>query len=102
MTNHCRGLVAGDLSLVLSAAAYFTANGRPLQQAQALEDAAALEAERGDLGAAERYLGEATAVYTALGAVWDVERAGARLRPFGVRAGQDGVPGASGDRAGRR
>ena len=85
MANHCRGLVAGDAELVLSAADYFQEVGRPLEQAQALEDAAALQAERGDLAAAQRYLAEALGIYTTLGATWDVERAGTRLRPYGVR-----------------
>ena len=84
--NHCRGLLTGDSVLVLSAADSFLASGRPLFRAQALEDGAALEAARGELAVAERYLGEAVGVYTALGAAWDVERAGARLRPYGLRA----------------
>ena len=71
--------------LVLSAAAFFQETGRPFYRAQALEDAAALEAGRGELAAARRYLARALGVYTALGAAWDVERAGARLRPYGVR-----------------
>lgn len=92
MANHCQGLVAGDLTLVLSAAAYFQDAGRPFYRAQALEDAAALEAGRGDLAAATRYLAEAVGGYTALGAAWDVERAGARLRPYGVRPGKAAYP----------
>ncbi len=86
MADHCRGLVDGDPVPVLSAADYFLASGRPFFRAQALEDAAALEAGRGELAAARRYLGEALGIYMALGAAWDIERAGARLRPFGVRA----------------
>ncbi len=56
--------------------------------AQALEDAAALEAERGDLAAAQRYLADAVGIYTALGAAWDVERASGRLGGYGVRPGR--------------
>jgi DNA-binding CsgD family transcriptional regulator/tetratricopeptide (TPR) repeat protein len=85
MTNHCRGLVAGDSALVLSAADYFQQVGRPLERAQALEDAAALEAERGVLTVAQEHLAVAVGVYTGLGAAWDLERASARLRPYGVR-----------------
>jgi DNA-binding CsgD family transcriptional regulator/tetratricopeptide (TPR) repeat protein len=84
IANHCRGLVAGDPALVLSAAAYFREAGRPLERAQALEDAAVLEAGRGELPAAQEHLAAATGLYTVLGAAWDVERAGSRLRPFGV------------------
>jgi DNA-binding CsgD family transcriptional regulator/tetratricopeptide (TPR) repeat protein len=85
MANHCRGLVARDSALVLSAADYFQEVRRPLERAQALEDAAALEAERGELTAAQGHLAEAVGVYTGLGAAWDVERAGTRLQPYGVR-----------------
>src|SRR5260370_275637 len=92
MVNHCRGLVARDLALVLSAAAYFQQAGRPLDRAQAVENAAALEAARGDLAAADRYLAEALGIYTALGAAWEVERAGARLRPHGVRPKRAAYP----------
>jgi DNA-binding CsgD family transcriptional regulator len=84
IASHCRGLVAGDPALVLAAAAYFHQAGRPLERAQALEDAAVLEAGRGGLAAAQGHLAVATSIYTGLGAAWDVERAGARLRPFGV------------------
>jgi DNA-binding CsgD family transcriptional regulator len=85
--DNCRGLVAADPALVLAAAAYFKETGRPLYEAQALEDAAVLEAERGELAAARRYLAEATAVYAGLGAAWDVRRAGGRLERFGVQSG---------------
>jgi DNA-binding CsgD family transcriptional regulator len=88
MTNHCRGLVAGDLALVLSAADYYQDVGRPFDRAQALEDAAALEAGRGELAGAQRHLAEAVGSYTRLGAAWDVERAVARLEPYGVRPGR--------------
>jgi DNA-binding CsgD family transcriptional regulator len=87
IAEHCRGLVSGDPALVLSAASYFRQAGRPFYRAQALEDAAALEAERGELAVAQRYLAEAVGLYSALGAAWDVGRAGVRLRPYGVRPG---------------
>jgi DNA-binding CsgD family transcriptional regulator/tetratricopeptide (TPR) repeat protein len=88
MANHCRGLVAGDPALVLSAADYFGDVSRPFDRAQALEDAATLEAARGDLTGAQRHLSEAVGIYTRLGAAWDLERAAARLEPYGVRAGR--------------
>jgi DNA-binding CsgD family transcriptional regulator len=84
VADHCQGLVTGDPALVLSAAEYYLASGRPFFRAQALEDAAALEAERGEPAAAGHYLGEALAIYTALGAAWDVEHAGARLQRYGI------------------
>jgi DNA-binding CsgD family transcriptional regulator len=84
VADHCLGLEMGDPAPVLSAAGYYLASGRPFFRAQALEDAAALEAGRGELAAAERHLGEAVGIYTALGAAWDVEHAGARLRRYGI------------------
>ena len=85
MTKHCRGLVAGDPALVLSAADYFQEVGEPLGLALALDDAAALEAGRGELTDAQQHLAEAVGLYTRLGAGWDVQRATARLEPDGVR-----------------
>jgi DNA-binding CsgD family transcriptional regulator len=86
--NHCRGLVAGDPALVLSAADYYQEVSRPFDRAEALEDAAALEAGRGELTGAERHLAQAVGIYTRLGAAWDLERAAARLEPYGVRPGR--------------
>jgi DNA-binding CsgD family transcriptional regulator len=85
IAKHCRGLVDRDLALLLSAVDYFLRAGRLLYRAQALEDAALVAAQREDLAAAEQYLGEAIGVYAGLGAAWDVERTGARLRPYGLR-----------------
>ncbi len=81
----CRGLLTGDPAPVLAAADYFGAAGRTLDHGLALEDAAVLTARRGDPAAARRALGAAVAAYQALGAGWDIHRASARLRPFGVR-----------------
>jgi DNA-binding NarL/FixJ family response regulator len=85
VADHCRGLLAGDLAAVLAAAGYFEVAGRPLERAQALEDAAVLAAARGDFPAARQALTAAMAVYSSLGAAWDVRRAATRLRPYGVR-----------------
>ncbi len=83
--DHCRGLMTGDPGPVLAAAGYFGAAGRVLDHGLALEDAAVLAARRGDQAAARRELGAAVAAYQVLGAEWDIQRAGARLRPYGVR-----------------
>jgi DNA-binding CsgD family transcriptional regulator len=88
VADHCRGLLAHDPAAVLSAAGYFEKAGRPLERAQALEDSAVLAADRGDFPAARQALTTATAVYSSLGAEWDVRRASARLRPYGVRRGR--------------
>ncbi len=86
--EHCRGLADGDLSLVLSAADYYRAAGRPFNLARALEDAAVLAAGRGEVAAAQGHLAEAAGIYAELGAAWNVERAAGRLAPFGVRPGR--------------
>jgi DNA-binding CsgD family transcriptional regulator len=88
VANHCLGLVAGDPAPVLASAGHFLAAGRPLYRAQALEDAAVLEADRGELAGARRSLAEAVRSYATLGAAWDVQHAGARLQRYGVRLGR--------------
>jgi DNA-binding CsgD family transcriptional regulator len=85
MANHCRGLVAGDPALILSAADYFRTASRAFHRAQALEDASALEAERGQLAEAREHAAAAVGAYAGLGAAWNVEQAGARLQRYGVR-----------------
>ena len=67
------------------AADYFRGAGRAFHWAQALGDVAVLEAEGGQLTAAEDHLAAAVGAYTGLGAAWDVDRAVRRLLPYGVR-----------------
>jgi DNA-binding CsgD family transcriptional regulator len=88
MAGQCRGLMTGDPGPVLAAADYFGAAGRLLDHGLALEDAAVLAARRDDPAAARGALAAAVAAYQALGAGWDIHRASARLRPFGVRRGR--------------
>lgn len=76
----CRGLVDRDPDLVLDAAARYREAGRPVELAEALEDAAVLLAGRGDCTAADAAVREAVAVYRGFGAEWDARRAGALLR----------------------
>ncbi|WP_177221624.1 BTAD domain-containing putative transcriptional regulator [Lentzea xinjiangensis] len=76
----CRGLVDRDPALVLDAAARYREAGRPVELAEALEDAAALLAGRGDWAAADAAVREAVAVYRGFGAEWDARRAGALVR----------------------
>jgi DNA-binding CsgD family transcriptional regulator/tetratricopeptide (TPR) repeat protein len=85
VADQCRGLLTGDPGPVLAAADYFGGAGRLLEHGLALEDAAVLAARRGDLAAARHAVAAAVAAYQALGAGWDIHRASARLRPFGVR-----------------
>jgi DNA-binding CsgD family transcriptional regulator/tetratricopeptide (TPR) repeat protein len=82
---HCRGLLDADPGLLLAAADGYTAAGRPLPRAQALEAAVALLAERGDLAAARPPCIASLDEYAALGAMWDLTRARARFRPYGLR-----------------
>jgi DNA-binding CsgD family transcriptional regulator len=87
----CRGLVDGDLASLAGVVAYYRTVARPLQLGQALEDLAVVLAAGGEVAAARAALREAVEIYTELGAEWDVLRADARLRPYGVRRGRPGV-----------
>jgi DNA-binding CsgD family transcriptional regulator len=85
--------VDGDPEPVLVAAGYYESAGYPLDRAQALEDAAALLAARGDLAAARRPFTTAARLYQGLGAEWDLRRGDARLGRYGIRRGHAGRPG---------
>jgi DNA-binding CsgD family transcriptional regulator/tetratricopeptide (TPR) repeat protein len=88
--GHSRGLVEGDPGPVLEAAGYYQSAGRLPARAWALEDAAVLLAGRGeDAGARQAFTGAARE-YLRLGAQWDLRRADARLRPYGIRRGRGG------------
>ncbi|MBB5958253.1 DNA-binding SARP family transcriptional activator [Saccharothrix tamanrassetensis] len=76
---HCLGLVDGDPEPVLATANRYRDVGRPVELAEALEDAAALLAARGHDTDAWTALDEAVAGYHRLGAVLDVRRARTRL-----------------------
>jgi DNA-binding CsgD family transcriptional regulator len=86
----CQSLADGDPGRVLEAAAYYEAAGRSWDWAQALEDAAVLLAARGDLAEARRAHQSSASLYRDLGATWDIRRAAARLRPYGIRLGRGG------------
>jgi DNA-binding CsgD family transcriptional regulator len=83
--DHCRGLIDGDPAPVLAAAAYYESAGLRLEQAKALEDAAALAAARGDTRAARQAFTGAVRLYAGMGAALDIHRADARLRRYGIR-----------------
>jgi DNA-binding CsgD family transcriptional regulator len=86
----CRGVAEGDPGPVLGAAGCYQAAGWPLDQAQALEDAAVLLAGTGDLAAARPVFRDAAGIYGGLGAAWDLRRADMRLRRYGIRRGRGG------------
>ena len=90
-TQHCRGLLTADPTLLHAAAGTFAEVRYPLFGAQALENAAVLHAERGDATAARAAYRRAVDTYTELGAAWDLMRADARLRPLGIRRGVRGA-----------
>jgi DNA-binding CsgD family transcriptional regulator len=88
--DRCRGMLDGDPAPILAAAAHYRAVGRVPELGQALEDAAVLLARRGDIEAARAAFTEAVDRYSQLGAAWDLRRADARIRPYGVRRGSRG------------
>jgi DNA-binding CsgD family transcriptional regulator len=82
---HCRGLLDADPALLAEAADHYADARRPLPRAQALEAAAALLAERGDIAAAREPFVTATDIYAGLGASRDLNRARGRFRRYGLR-----------------
>jgi DNA-binding CsgD family transcriptional regulator len=90
VADHCRGLLTADPVPVLAAAAYHGSAGRPLRRAEALTDAAALLADRGDAPSARKAFDEAVGLYRALEARWAIHSAAARLSGHGIRPRQHG------------
>ncbi|MFG2526106.1 ATP-binding protein [Streptomyces sp. NPDC048527] len=86
----CEGLVSADPAPVLAAADYIRELDRRPDLGNALEDAAVLQANAGDVEGARTTLDQALAVYAELGAEWDSRRARARLRSSGVLLGVRG------------
>ena len=87
--SRCRGLVRGDVELVLSAAARYREVGRPVELAMTLEDAAALLAADGQAEMAVKAYAEAVRHYEELGAVWAIRRARSRLSARGIEVDDD-------------
>jgi DNA-binding CsgD family transcriptional regulator len=84
VAGYCLGLVEADPAALLTAANAFRSAEQPLEQAQALCDAASLLAARGDVQAAREAFTEAAGLLENLGARWDLARASAELRRHGV------------------
>jgi DNA-binding CsgD family transcriptional regulator len=82
---HCRGLVESDPAALMTVAKAHLPADRPLYCALALEDAAVVYAGRAELKEARAAFTEAVRLYEALDASWDLRRAAARLRPYGIR-----------------
>ncbi|WP_280276205.1 FAD-binding protein [Nocardia wallacei] len=86
----CGGMADHAPDNVCTAARLFRQAGRPLYEAQALENAAVLLAAAGHRTKACQALDSAVELYTLLGASWDSARAVARVRPHGIRRGVRG------------
>jgi len=86
----CRGVADGRIELVGQAVDAYTRAGRPLYAAQAYETLALMYADDNNFPSARAALETAVDGYSALGAQWDIARAEARLRPFGLRRGTRG------------
>jgi len=88
--RQCRGLADGSPELLVEAVACCRAMACPSDLAHALEDLAVVHGSGGALAPARAALREAVDIYTWLGADWDVIRADARTRPYGVRRRRPG------------
>jgi DNA-binding CsgD family transcriptional regulator len=80
----CEALISGQVRPLLDAAETYRSLARPLELGQTLEDAAVLLAPDDERGARRAYA-DAVQAYAELGAAWDIRRADARLRPYGMR-----------------
>ncbi|WP_328401774.1 helix-turn-helix transcriptional regulator [Nocardia sp. NBC_00403] len=86
----CRGLAESSIELVAEAVESFRCAGRPWYEGQANENLAVLLASNGRLDEARSALERAIELYTRFEAEWDIARAEARLRDFGIRRGRRG------------
>jgi DNA-binding CsgD family transcriptional regulator len=90
---HCHGLAEDDAGILHAAAVACAHGSRPLELAQASEDAGAAFARHGNAGQARPLLEQATGIYERLGADRDLGRAEAVLRAAGIRRGRRGTRG---------
>ena len=86
----CRGMLAADPLPLLEAAELYQGGRRVLDRGLALENAAVLLAGRDQVSEARETLLDAMEQYATVTAKWDMTRAQARMRPFGIRLGQRG------------
>jgi DNA-binding CsgD family transcriptional regulator/tetratricopeptide (TPR) repeat protein len=87
----CRGLEESDPGLLEQAAAGYKELRLRYEQAAALEDLAVTLGARGELARGKAALREAVEVYAGLGADWDIRRADARAREYGIRRRRSGT-----------
>jgi DNA-binding CsgD family transcriptional regulator len=88
--RHCESLTAGDPGPAMEAAEMLHGLHYPLYRSQALESAAVLYAQHGTTARARAAYADAERIYSDLDARWDLTRAHARLRPYGIRRGARG------------
>jgi len=81
----CQGLLASDPDPLREAVTHYRTAGPPIELPAALEDLAAVLAEHGHDDEARGALKEAVGLYEGFGAYWDIRRASARLRLYGIR-----------------
>lgn len=91
MRLRCAGLAEGEAGPLYEAVAHYRAVGPPVDLAATLEDLAVVLAAQGRTTECRDHLNEAVELYNRFGAVWDIRRAGARLRRFGIRRGVHGA-----------
>jgi len=87
----CRGLADADPARLLSSGVADRIELRPVEAAEALENAAVLLAQSGEVARAREVAEKALGVYAAVGAAWDVVRCESRIRAWGIRRGKRGV-----------
>ncbi len=83
----CRAMVDDDAGELLAIAAAYREHDWPPREASAFEEAAARLAAAGDIAPARAAHTQAVLIRTLFGATWDIRRADARLRGYGVRRG---------------
>jgi DNA-binding CsgD family transcriptional regulator/tetratricopeptide (TPR) repeat protein len=81
----CYGLLEADADPLMEAVAHYRSVGPAVELPAALEDLAAVLAERGRPEDARAALNEAVGLYEGMQARWDIRRAESRLRPYGIR-----------------
>lgn len=80
----CRALLGNDPAPALTAAAHYREVGRPVEQADTLQDTAELLARTGRLDEAAEVLNKSNDLFASMSAWWSIRRGDARLRQYGV------------------
>jgi DNA-binding CsgD family transcriptional regulator len=89
----CQGLLSSDPVPLRDVVAHYRTIGPAVELPAAMEDLAAVLAERGQREEARDALNEAVVLYEGMDARWDIRRADSRLRPYGIRRGARGPRG---------